>query len=270
MTALKIALFLFVLTAMPQSMAAAIRSDELGGVPPLVRGDSPGIAAVLRELHLGNVQLHRFDRRPVAWLRVPTEIYAGRGKRLQFHHYSSPMTARAAKDLLLRRLRVPQKVLAEPSHVTRCGRLVVLEFGAGDAVIGAADQNCEHPISVAPYLNIERHRGATQLLDALAREGVVVRPFDAWWPLPERKPGFAYVLPSGYLYLHASPNVAQARRAREEWADQTPNEFPANRQWAYRCGSLLVVFDERLSSSVNTLLRRRCGDAIVGRAVIRE
>jgi len=251
--------------------AAAQAQGVPGRVVALKRGDSAGTADVLRELFLGNLVADRLGERPVQWLpAIPTDVYKVRGHRLQFHHYPSPAAASSAKNGMLNRLRTRQTRLAEPSFVTRCGSDLVLEFGPGEAMIGAADQTCEHPIEIQPFVRIERDRDASRLLNMLARNGSSRQAFDTWGPLAAHEPGFAYSVPSGYLYVLVSPTPAEAERARQKWADQTPNEFPQNRQWAYRCGRAMVVYDQRRTHGISVLLRRQCGAPVVGRAVVRD
>jgi hypothetical protein len=265
------ALALCALTALAAIAVQAQAADSAEQIVPRKRGDSTGTAEVLRELYLGNLTANRVQARPVPWLPgTPTELFDVNGHRLQFHNYSSPASASAAKSAMLKRLPLRRTKLVEPSHVTRCGSDLVLEFGPGDAMIGAADQTCEHPINIPAFVKIERDRDAAKLLRLLAQHGSPRQAFDVWSPFFGREPGFAYTIPSGYLYVHVSPTSAQAEQARQQWADQTQNEFPQNRQWAHRCGRAIVVYDHRQGRGLNALLQRQCGAAVIGRAVVRD
>ena len=270
MVKLRHAVALAVLT-WSSTLAATQAPGVPGRVVPLKRGDSTGTEQVLRELYVENLPATRVQLPPVQWLPgTRTDVYRVSQHYLQFHHYPSPAAASSAKTALLKRLRVRQARLAEPSQVTRCGSDLVLEFGEGGALIGSADENCEYPIDVRDLLRVERNRSARTLLDYLSAHRISVRPMDTWEPLPELGPGFAYQLPSGFLYVHASQNQAAAGRARIAWIDQTPSGFPQHRQWAYRCGAALVVYDERRPSNVNALIKRRCGAPLLPRAILRD
>ena len=220
--------------AVALSMLASLSTAAVAQAPavperivPLKRGDSTGTDQVLRELYIENLPATRVQLRPVQWLPgTRIDVYRVAQHNLQFHHYPSPAAASSAKTALLRRLRVRQARLAEPSQVTRCGGDLVLEFGEGGPLIGSADESCEYPIDVRALLRVERNRSARTLLDYLSAHRVSVRPMDTWEPLPELGPGFAYKLPSAFLYVHASPNEAAAGRARLAWIDQTPSGFP--------------------------------------------